>query len=152
MFRLACLLVLAACLAFASSCTHPTKDWHRKSAEEGTRIVVQYYANRIERNVRFIGDTGIGVAYPPRGPFIPCHRLRKINAGDSGDAIYEAADREDYPCYDRSLGNDLAIVSTQIRGRTFEVAFLYEKDNSGRIADISYLPVRTSLNANGVPP
>lgn len=124
-----CFTLLASCLLV--SCARTTRSWHRESAVRGSPEETWNPYLGVERRT----------AKPPRGPSVSAAQLKTIRVEDSGDEIY-AATRPSHPYYDHKLMEyDLAFVSTVVDGKTYEVAFRYEPNNTGRIAEISYLPV-----------
>ena len=127
------LALIFGILTLFAGCTSvpPTADWHRRSAAVGSP--------KFEYNPFDHGH--LATYFPPRGPQVPASKLSEIHVGDSGNRIY-AVTRPDNPFYD--FAPDLAFVTTSIRGVTYEGAFRYASDKSGRIAAISYLPVPNS--------
>ena len=114
-----------------TGCALPvTKPWHL--ATRDTEYEVRYTPERGAWRERLS---------PPRGPEISYPALRGIHVGDRGERIYELT-KPQFPHY---IENG-ALVETRVNGKTYEVGFLYRPDNSGIIADISYLPVSTTTS------
>jgi hypothetical protein len=72
---------------------------------------------------------------PPRGPDTDFARIQLVHVGMHGGDILRLTGQD--PFYAR----EAAFLTTYIHGRCYEVAFRYAPDGSGRIVDISYLPV-----------
>ena len=109
-----------------AGCIPSTADWHRRSALTGSAVPDD---NPFAHGTRLIHR-------PPRGPLVPAEKLSQVHVGGSGDRI-DGITHPAVPFYD----GDLAFVTTTIHDRTYEVAFLYAPDHSGRIIGISYLPI-----------
>jgi hypothetical protein len=115
--------VIAGCSSYA------TKLWHE--------ALNRPLNPSISRGTPLIADSA-GAESPPRGPDTDWAAIQRIHVGMHGSDITKLTGS--YPFY----AGDYAFLTTYHDGRAYEVAFRYAADGSGRIVDISFLPVTTA--------
>ena len=79
--------------------------------------------------------TAASAERPPRGPDTDWAAIQRIRVGARAEDIHKITGQ--IPFY----AGDYAFLTTDFRGQTYEVAFRYAPDGSGRIIDISFMPV-----------